>query len=120
MAHLEVLKSVDGKPMKLNFEEGLDFGSYDVYFGANLDFFLKNTTSDLIADITGLKTSNDNCILNTPAEVRPGETVKCSIKIPSVDPNSTLDDFNFASIDDVPPTYQLQGSILWRKDYYDI
>ena len=118
MGNIEYLRSVDGKPVPLKPDEWLDFGEYDVAFGAEFEFFVKNPNNNLIANISNLKTTGRNCVLDMPAEVQPEETVKCSIKILPIESGS-LDDFNFASEADMPANpIELSGHISWRRSHF--
>jgi len=118
MGNIEYLRSVDGKPVPLKADEWLDFGEYDVAIGAELEFFVKNPNNNVIANISELKTTGHNCVLDMPAEIQPEETVKCSIKILPTEIDS-LEDFNFASSSDIPSNpIELSGCISWRRAHY--
>lgn len=118
MGNIEYLRSVDGKPVPLKSNEWLDFGEYDVAIGAELEFFVKNPNNNVIANISELKTTGHNCVLDMPAEIQPEETVKCSIKILPIEFDS-LDDFNFASSIDMPANpIELSGRISWRRSQF--
>ena len=118
MGNLEFLRSVDGKPEPLKSDEWLDFGEYDIAIGSELDFYIKNPNNNLVANVSDLKTTGRNCVLDIPAEIQPEETVKCSIKIMPVG-LATLDGFNYASEDDIPANpIELSGHIDWRRSHY--
>jgi len=118
MGNLEFLRSVDGKPEPLKSDEWLDFGEYDIAIGSELDFYIKNPNNNLVANVSNLKTTGRNCVLDMPAEVQPEETVKCSIKILPIE-SSSLDDFNFTSAADMPANpIELSGHISWRRSHF--
>ena len=118
MGSLEFLRSEHGKPVPLKSDEWLDFGEYDVAIGAELEFFIKNPNNNLVANVSNLKTTGRNCVLDMPAEIQPEETVKCSVKIIPIEIDS-LDDFNFASAVDIPSNpIELSGHIDWRRSQF--
>ena len=118
MGNLEFLRSEHGKPVPLKSDESLDFGEYDVTFGAELEFFIKNPNNNLVANVSHLKAIGRNCSIDVPAEIQPNETVKCKIKIIPIDID-TLDNFNNASLADIPPNpIELSGHIDWRRGQF--
>lgn len=118
MGSLEFLRSVDGKPVPLKSDETLDFGEYDVVFGAELEFFIKNPNNNLVANVSNLKATGHNCAFDVPSEIQPEETVKCSVKILPIEID-TLDNFNNASEADIPVNpLEFTGHISWRRSHF--
>jgi len=79
MQDLQILESVDGKPIPLS-SGNIDFGEYEITEGATLHFFLKNNNYRYAIDVSDLHITESHARLHIPQmTIGPLETVKCTI-----------------------------------------
>lgn len=117
MTDLQILYSPNGEPLRT--DQDLLLGEWDISLGTEVTFYLKNISEDLIANVTQLKTVNDNSFFNAPPSgfVNPGKTEKVSI---TIRPHSRINMENIATgkpkLDSFPKdTDKIEGTIRWER-----
>ena len=114
---LQILYSKNGEPLRDDQDSLL--GEFDTSLGTEIHFYLKHDNTDLICNVSQLKTVNRNSTFIGPSSgfVNPGKTEKVTIRI---HPNSKINMENFATgkptLNSFPKsTDKLEGEIRWER-----
>ena len=110
---LKILDDIDGHAVPYQVENEINIGDLDISVGLEHTFFLENSTTDKICDISDIHTVNENSIFVSPVnEVQPLQQIKCSIKIPAVE----IDEDTPINEVKLPPSQDLlKGKLKWHS-----
>ena len=107
---LEMCNSVNGKPVPIDPGDDFNLGEYDVSIGKEIDFFIRNPSAHLVADISGLGTGDNKTSFNGPTEIQPLQYAECTFKINKT-PEDKIDESQIGQ----EANFKLSGKIIWSK-----
>jgi len=110
---LEILYKENG--LVKSPDEPLLIGEYDIEKGLLFKFYMRNSNEEIRADISKIKSLNDDWTFVGPNFINPGETVQVLIRIQSIDNIEKLGVEPLKSKDFPSDFGKLTGTVRWER-----